>query len=136
MKKERRWATAAEKKDYLIRLPTAATSVYLNGNGKPAWDNRFKVAVKHVPAIGDQHPKILEADKSGNATAQLQGYYRYLAPKVNIPLAGTPSEPAFFDHSEEEEEDDEMTDPAEESDDDEEMADRPEESEEGQEMAD
>lgn len=47
------------------------------------------------PPIGERHPKILQARKNGTCTKQLEEYYQGLPPKVNIPLAGTSSNPAF-----------------------------------------
>jgi hypothetical protein len=81
--------------DNLIELPIARTSTYLDSRKQAKWDNRYEMTSQCKPPIGERHPKILKAKKNGTYTKQLNDYYQGLPPKVNVPLAGTASNPAF-----------------------------------------
>ncbi len=100
MAKEREWFEAAQKKDHLIVLPTEETSTYLDSKGRPKFDDRYVMKSQRQPPIGERHPKILAARKSGTLTKTLEEFYEHMSPKVTIPLAGNPSHPAFADRAE------------------------------------
>ena len=107
-RKEKLWSAAQEKRDKLLLAPTPKTSVYIDKNRKVLFDDHYKMVAQRKRAIGERHPKIVQAEKSGNLTPRLVEFYKYLSPKINIPLAGTPSEPAFANSPEEPKQDQEM----------------------------
>jgi len=111
-RKEKLWSAAQEKRDKLLLAPTPKTSVYIDKNRKVLFDDHYKMVAQRKRAIGERHPKIVQAEKSGNLTPRLVEFYKYLSPKINIPLAGTPSEPAFANSPEEPEQAQEMSEQA------------------------
>jgi mortality factor 4-like protein 1 len=93
--KEARWFEAAEKHDKLLKLPTPATSVYLDKQNRPKFDNRYEYIAQRQAPTGENHPKLLRAKQNGTWNRLLQYYYEHFDSKINIPLAGASAEPAF-----------------------------------------
>ena len=100
VEQERTCFERERKIDHLIELPTEETSTYLDSKGRPKFDDRYVMESQRKPPIGERHPKIIAARKNGTLTPELERYYEQLHPKVNIPLAGIPSHPAFADRLE------------------------------------
>ncbi len=99
--KERTCFERERKTDNLIVLPTNETATYLDSKGRPKFDDRYVMEAQRKPPIGEHHPKIIAARKNNTLAPELERFYEQLHPKVNIPLAGVPSEPAFADRPEE-----------------------------------
>jgi hypothetical protein len=98
LEKDTVWREPALKADNLLTMPTERPSKYLNDKGETAFDDAYLMQVQWVqPTPGSNHPRIREAQKTGNYTRKLRGYWEGLHPKVNIPLAGNPKESPFAD---------------------------------------
>ena len=100
VEKERIFFERQRKTDHLIELPTKETASYLDSKGRPKFDDRYVMESQRKPPIGERHPKIIAARKNGTLTKELEAYWEQIHPKVNIPLAGIPSNPAFIDRPE------------------------------------
>lgn len=81
--------------DNLLELPNERNSTYLDSRRQAKWDNRYEMNPQCKVPIGERHPKILQSRRNGTYSRRLNEYYQGLPPKVNIPLAGTASNPAF-----------------------------------------
>lgn len=91
------WFSSQQAVDNLLEPPRLKTSRYLDAKGRTTFDGRYYMKSQCKTPIGKRHPKILKAQKNGTCTPLLERYYEQLNPKVNVPLAGIPSHPAFAD---------------------------------------
>lgn len=87
--KEAEWFEQGQAADLLLRLPTKATSTYLDSQFRPKFDDRYVQEAPNSPDhVGKRHPKILYARRNNTWTEGLQSYWEQIEPWVNMPLAG------------------------------------------------
>lgn len=84
-------ALVKKHRDRLSELPKKGFR-YVDAKGRRLFDDFYDFHPQRAEKKKSPHPKLVEAEKAGQLTRQLQEWYGGLEPGINIPIAGVSRE--------------------------------------------